>query len=256
MNQQSRATALLAVAALATCWVVALAASGQAASITYGDVSTPKFDFSAFTESSTTDAVPLFGAPAGFDSGLNFNPKGFVAAGANGVADQTHGQLVATITGRSPSPATRWGFTSLALSEFGDFTLLGAGSAATTAGVELNAVVTIREINGQAVAPLVVSASTSLAYDLLADGGALQSWDATLLIDLGPNLQPGQAVTMAQVVLDNSLNSASEAGTIAFIAKKDFVVSIPDPLVADVVPEPMSLAWVAVALACAARRRR
>ena len=144
----------------------------------------------------------------------------------------------------------------MALSEFGDFTLLGVGSAATTASVELSAVVTIREINGQPVTPLVVNASTSLAYDLLADGGALQTWDASLLIDLGPSLQPGQAVTMAQVVLDNSLNSTSEAGTIAFIAKKDFAVSIPEPLVAAVVPEPASLAWVAGALVCGLRRRR
>jgi hypothetical protein len=50
--------------------------------------------------------------------------------------------------------------------------------------------------------------------------------------------------TKAEVVLNNSLVAISEPGSVAFIAKKDFVIGV----VPEVVPEPSTLGLMGLAL--------
>ena len=87
----------------------------------------------------------------------------------NGGADITDGQL--NLTFMSP------GLKTLSLHEAGDYTLLGGGTAATSAfaGAILRATVT--EINGAAVAPIVLAPSNaSVGFNLAANSGVTQPW--------------------------------------------------------------------------------
>src|SRR5690242_20438421 len=69
----------------------------NAASISYGNFAAPPATmFLNVTESSGTDAVPLYGPPAPFATGLDFDPQ-MVAFYAGGAADVTDGQLNFTI---------------------------------------------------------------------------------------------------------------------------------------------------------------
>lgn len=230
----------------------------SAAAIPYGNVSTSKVDFLSVVESSGTDTIPLYGPPSGFEVGLDFDPTSFVASSAGGGGDVTDGQLNFIIDGKSAGPGQVWGFTSLAISEFGDYSLVGTGTSVTKVIGGANVFVTVHEINGLPVAPFTVNASNSFQYDLASNGGLLKPWNNSVLLDLGPSLQAGQAVTKAEVVLNNQLNAISEAGSAAFLAKKDFRVIIPDDSLepVDVVPEPASAALLGLAVCGLACRRK
>lgn len=240
-----------ALAATVTCASVA-----SAASINYGDVSTPKFDFLSVTESSGTDVVPIYGAPEGFDSGVDFDPQNFIASSTGGaVPDITDGQVNMGIVGKQVGSA-KWGFQSVAISESGDYTLSGAGSAATAVFGGANVFLTVYEVNGAAVAPFTVDASASVSFNLAANAGS-DVWNNSVLLDLGPTLGAGNYVTKAELVLNNSLVAISQAGTAASISKREFIVTIPDPVGPGEIPEPAALALSSLALCglAAARRR-
>jgi len=228
--------------------VFAVCSAASATSINYGTVSTPKFDFLSVTESSGTDTIPLYGPPSGFDSGLDFDPQNFVSSSAGAGGDVTDGQLNMIIDGK-PSPSGVWGFTSLAISEFGDHSLVGTGTAATQVFGGANVFVTVHELNGLPVTPFTISANASVSADLVTNPGLVKPWQNTVFVDLGPSLPAGKAVTKAEVVLNNSLAAISEIASVAFIAKKDFVVSIPNPIDVNEIPEPASIALLGL-VAC------
>jgi hypothetical protein len=228
------------------------AGTASAASINYGSFGPvpPGVTFGDVTESSATDAVPLYGAPAPFATGLDFDPAAFAATSSGGAQDITDGQLNFSVTA-DPSFA----ITSLNLFEAGDFTLAGAGTNAsqTLAGAILR--VTVTQIGGVDVAPIGLSpVNASVGFNLAANPGVVQPWSLGLLLNVAGQLDPAQRATRIEVVIDNQLLTFSESATSAFIAKKDFRVDV-----GVVIPEPSTallLLGACTALAALARERR
>lgn len=240
------------------------ATSAQAAAITYGnlnDFPAGVVEYQNVTESSSTDTVPLFGNPAEGDNPkvvvnkLVFEPQSFGSSASNGDLDITDGQLnfsFATLPGT--------GISSLQISEGGDFSIFGGGaSTSVNAGIYANVLVTA--VNGVTLAPanqFNVIGSTSASY---TSAGLSQPWNLGLLLEFGPALSlngfaSGSLVTAGDFVLNNTLISDSETGTLAFIAKKAFNITPAGSLDPDnVVPEPTAAALAALALVGLARRR-
>ena len=233
--------------------LLACAPAVQAASISYGNFGpvAPGLTFTNVTESSGTDAVPLYGVPTPYVTGLDFDPKGFVASGAGGAADITDGQLNFGVSGQV-SGQNIVAIKGISLSEGGDFTLIGTGTAATqvVGGAILG--VKITEIDGVAVTPINLAPSNaSVTYTLPANAGAVQPWSLGILIDIEAQLL-SQSVpfvvgaTKAEVVINNQLIAISEPASVAFIAKKDFVIGIVPEL--GLLPEPTTLGMAGLAL--------
>lgn len=234
----SASAAALAVAVLAY-----FSAASCAATISYGNVGPvgPGVVFTDISESSGTDSVPLYGPPMGFPTGLDFNPAAFTAQALSGASDLTDGQLNFTIN----VPDDR-AINLVTLFEAGDFSLVGTGTPATQviAGAILRASIT--EINGLPVAPIAVPTSNaSVAFALPGNAGVVQPWSLGVGLNVGAGLQPGQFATQVDVVINNQLIATSEPNSIAFIAKKEFVIDLET---GPGVPEPSSIALAGLAL--------
>lgn len=243
-TQRSPFSAGAAALALVT---LAFSSVASAATISYADVGPVGPDSVTFTgiaESSGTDAVPLYGPPAGFPTGLDFDPMTFTASAANGSSDLTDGQLNFTID----VPNFK-AINSFSLYEAGDYTLIGSGTPATqvVAGAIVRA--TITEINGVAVAPINVTASNaSVGFQLPVNAGVVQPWSLGTSVNVAAALGLGQFATKVDVVVNNQLIATSEPGTIAFIAKKDFQINFGDDGIGNGIPEPGTFALAGMAL--------
>jgi hypothetical protein len=256
MIKTDRSFLSASAAALAVTLAVAFSPAAQAASISYGNFGpvAPGVSFLNVTESSGTDAVPLYGAPSPFATGLDFDPTSFVAVATNGSADITDGQMNFTVQGQVVNN-TAVAVKTISLNEGGDYTLVGTGTAASqvVAGAILG--VKVVEIDGVAVAPITLSpVNGSVGFNLAANPGIVQPWSLGMLIDieaqltgLGVSFEVG--ATKAEVVLNNSLVAISEPGTVAFIAKKDFVIGVvPEIGQLTIVPEPATVGLMGLAL--------
>jgi hypothetical protein len=248
MSRTTRFVSKASAAALGLA-LVGFCAVAQAASINYGNFGPvpPGVSFLQVTESSGTDPVPLYGPPAPFVTGLDFDPIGFVATSANGGADITDGQLNFTVMGNVNLPNVV-GISSISLFEAGDYTIAGGGTAATSvfAGAIIRA--TITEINGAPVAPIVLPAVNGSFGDSLPGNVRVGPWSVGLLLDVGAFLPANQFATKVEVAINNSLVATSEPGTVAFIAKKEFRIDIvPDPVDLSV-PEPTGFVLASVFL--------
>lgn len=243
----------------ATVATALLASSLQAAVINYGSspVIPPGIQFQDVRESSGTDAVPLYGAPDYFEIGMDFDPTSFVSTASGGAGDITDGQLNFTlsgdITGQPLSPIT-----SLSLFENGDYSLVGSGTTATEARAGAIMLVTVTEIDGEAVTPFALSpVNASVGFNLASNEGVAQPWSLGLSMNLNAALtaagrQYRFGATEIEVAIDNSLITLSEQQSLAFIAKKDFRISAET----SAIPEPASLSLLALGAMGIARRRR
>lgn len=233
--------------------LLAFAPIARAASISYGNFGpiSPGLTFTGVTESSGTDAVPLYGAPTPYVTGLDFDPKSFVASGAGGAADITDGQLNFGVSGQV-NGLNIVAVKSISLGEGGDFTLIGTGTAATQVVGGAILKVKITEIDGVAVAPIdLAPVNASVAYNLAANAGVVQPWSLGILIDVEAQLLSlgvpfVVGATKADVVINNQLVAISEPASVAFIAKKDFVIGVVPEL--GTLPEPATLSMAGLAL--------
>src|SRR5690606_14708681 len=116
--------------------------SVQAAPINYLDKVGSTAVFSGIVEDSATDATPLYGMPTISVHTLDFNPTSFGSFASGGSADVTDGLLAFTV---AANPG--YGVTRLVLSECGDYTLMGLGTAATSANVGTAFFVQITEVD-------------------------------------------------------------------------------------------------------------
>jgi hypothetical protein len=127
------------------------------------------------------------------------------------------------------------------LFEAGDYTLVNTGTSSTSvfAGAIMRA--TITQVNGAPVAPINVPPVNASFSDALPGTLVAAPWSLGLTTNIGAVLGPGQNATKVEVVIDNSLVSTSTAATLAFIAKKEFRIDIPN------IPEPSTLLFSAIA---------
>lgn len=210
-----------------------------------------------------------FGQPTGSGDSLLFFPTDFVAqaSGAGGF-DSTGAQLQVLLTATQPAAT----IDQIFISEYGDATLIGpAGTGGTGAFASMAGFVTVLEINGIAVAPIIVGFNAGGASDpgvtaaftpvAIGDGTYVRPtyigttlWNGKVIIDL-ESVVPG--ATKVELSLDNDLYAYSElAGNSAKIQKK--VVDGPS-IVIGVIPEPgtfMLLGGGLLAMAIRARNRR
>jgi hypothetical protein len=226
---------------LLTCLAIAALtfnATARGASINYGNFNLPGIMFQDVTESSGTDPVPLYGPPAPYVVGLDFDPIGFTSNATNGNADITDGQLNFTVMSGPNAP----GIPSISVFEAGDYSMAGAGGNAATsvfAGAILRA--TITQVNGLPVAPISVPVVNASFSDALPPNQVVAPWSLGLSANIAAALGPGQNATKVEVVINNTLLTTSQPGTLAFIAKKDFRIDIPN------IPEPTTLLISAIA---------
>lgn len=240
-----------------------------AATINYGDFG-PDYPpgvtiYQDVRESSGTDPIPpqRFGPPTLSGDNLDFAPTSFVASANGAESDTTDVQLnlgMQVVEGINNEVGG--GLTSLLITESGDYSLLGAGTASTSVVAGISADIDILEVDGVPITPISMFASSSISRDLVTDGPvALAPWNNGLLIEFGPVLAANNVpfqygVTKAEVVLDDQLVAIGEAGSVSFIAKKDFLLQpgvTPNPNF--VIPEPASAVLALALLGCITQRR-
>jgi hypothetical protein len=187
-------------------------------------------------DTTTSDPVPLFGAPIFSADSIDFNPVGFdaQAMGAGG-NDVTGAKLTFTIEAH-PGKFLR----NISFSEAGDTTLAGAGNDSTATSVTATGTITVTEANFASIAsvahPIALTFTPSGGgYGLGTDGGGgpifFQQWAGSLLVDIH-QIVPN--ATKVSIDITNTLTASSQAGTAATINKKDFggisiTVNIPEP---------------------------
>jgi hypothetical protein len=238
---------------------VAAGSVAQAAPINYGNLTGTTVSYLGITEDQSTEnpalQIPLFGAPTISGNSLRFSPTSFGASSVNGTPDITDGTLTTTIVASAGNFIP-----TIQFSESGDYSLLGTGTAATRVWVGLAFFVDVLEVNGApATVPTLsgngIFSPLSGDFNLVNPGPTfLGLWNGGANIDVNAHLAAngitGQA-TRVRVVIDNQLVAVSEAGTVAFIKKKEI-----GGVAITVVPSPASLALVGLGGLVAARRRR
>lgn len=216
-------------------------------------------------ESSGTDPVPpgRYGPPSLSGDTLDFDPTEFVASATGGGGDITDVQLNFQVSVLEVNDVVAGGLETLFVSESGDFSLFGSGTAATAVTGAISIAIDILEVDGVPIAPISVFASSAVVRDLVSDGPVvLAPWSNGVLIEFGPVLVAHDidfqfGVTLAEVVIDNQLIALAEAGSAAFIAKKDFAIEPGVVLNPDfVVPEPSTALLLSSALLALGLARR
>ena len=220
--------------------------TAHAAPITYGAFG-PNVNgviFLAVTEDSPTDPPPLYGPPELNPIGLDFDPISYISSTSNGGSDTTNGQLNFTIT-RSQ------GIDQVSIREGGDYSLIGNPATAS-----VNAILraTITEINTVPVAPIVL-APISNSGSFSAPPNQFAPWDLGLFLNIKALLGPNQSATRVDIQVNNVLGSTSQAGSAAFIAKKEFQFAV-NTDISQILPEPGSFAVGGIALLGLIGRRR
>lgn len=201
----------------------------------------------------------LFGVPTIAGDALDFNPKNFAATASGGSVDQTDGNLQFMVVAK---PGNAIG--SIAFTERGDTALSGLSGEAFTS-VTNQIFVEINEVNGLPVdinlpATAMTFTPSGGTYLLSVDGMGNPSyttdWLGNAFIDIGPFLPVGSFATKVSVSLDNRLIALSQAGTTAFIQKKDFD-GVTITVETNDIPEPATWLLTLVALSgCGVTRSR
>ena len=235
---------------IAVCLLFGAAASiATAETIDYGDFTGPDITFIGVTEDSITDGLPLFDEPTLAGNSLVFNPASFEAFSEGGGIDLTDASLTMEI--RSTNEL---GMSAINITEGGDFVVDGIGSDNTFVQIAAPVWVTIIEVDGLSIDPILITGSLEITPNggnfQLVDGGngVGSTWEGHLTVDLDAALAAAGidgAATATRVLfnMDNTLIASSEDGSVAFIKKKSAIIGI-----TPIVPEPSSIVLVGFGL--------
>ena len=235
------------------------------ASIDYGDFSATNVDYLQVTESSTTNSTALYGAPTISANAIEFAAASFGASSSGGVAEKGSGAVDVTQGDVTTTVDADNGVSVLGLQfeEAGDYTLGGTGTSATYVSVSAPVTITIEEVNGAPITPIITTTNLvftpSSSYSLPTNAGAGVIYSGSAMVNLSNLiLEAGDSGQATEVSwdLDNTLTAASESGSVALISKKAFSSNVMVEPIISSVPEPASLSLFVVALPLLAARRR
>lgn len=207
-----------------------------AVTIPYADLSGTNVDYINISEDTRAEPLALFGPPDIVGNTMDFDPVRFTAQVSSvvgtTVSEIVDGQLNFTVRSKGG-----FDLTNVQISEAGDFTLAGLGTAQATAMTFAPVRWTITHVDGSVLAaPL--SGASQLAFtpsDTFALPSTVGTWEGFLDIDLVTPLRNdgiGGFASTVEFVMDNSLSVAASNGGSSFIAKKDFAgvsISVPEP---------------------------
>ncbi len=203
----------------------------QAATVPYGDFLGSHVDFLSVQESST-DALPLFGAPVAQGNNLVFTPLNFEAKAENSAVDGTDSQLNFTLM---PHPG--YLITAISISEFGDYTLSGDD---VFVGVGATAYATVGAI--------MVSNSDTFHDDTEVD--LATPWGLGFTVDV-PDTEG-----KVEFVMDNSLAAIAGSLDLATIRKKGATISVHTVAVPEPATALLGLSGIGLGLIFRPRSRR
>lgn len=232
------------------CAAILIAASiAPAATMNWGDKSDPAGDvmFLQVEEDSGAGTPILFGDPTAVGNQLVYSPTGFQSQSSGGGADLIDSTATTTIMAKDGKVIN-----NIMFSEFGDYSLTGltGGQAQATVGAAF--FYTVLEIDnspvtlGTETASLVIPTGVTLAqpnggdYNRPGDDGTAVPWSGSVMIDLDAYLASENltgSVTKVRLKFDNTLTTAADAVSNAFIKKKEaggviITTNVPEPTTA------------------------
>jgi len=210
----------------------------------YGSLVATSVIYSNIYETATSPAttVPLYGSPNISGNALLFTHMTFSAIQSNGASDTTAGMVDTDVISQG-------GFGQfigqLQLAEVGLVTLAGTGTSATRAAISNVVVATVMAIDFSPLSTPV----TFTGYMTTSNGGQWtlpppingQSWNGSLTLNIANDLANdgySSDATWVNVQVYNELDTTSEPGTTAYIAKKAAGVQVMTVMI----PEPGSFA--------------
>jgi hypothetical protein len=210
----------------------------------YGNLVGTDVIYSNVSETATSPGttVPLYGSPTVSGDSLFFTHMTFSSIASNGASHTTAGMVDSDIVSQG-------GFGQfigqLQLAELGLVTLAGTGTSATRASISNEVVATVMAIDFATLStPL-----TFTGYMTTSNGGQWtlpppingQNWNGSLTLNIANDLANdgfSSDATWVNVQVYNELDTSSESGTTAYIAKKAAGVMVSTVMI----PEPGSFA--------------
>ncbi len=258
-NTFTRCVALLALVAMSLVPTIA-----NAGTFHWGDFAGANVMFLDVTEnndeaSSLFAPMPGLGGPIAMGDTLHLDPQGFASQSSNNSADLLDSTLSTTIMA-GPGGALN----SISINELGDYSLGGLIGGQASAEVGAAFFWTVLEIDNAAVSMATQATNLILGtgagpnggmYARPGDDGTAVIWNGIANIDLGGFLASQQitgSVTKVRLTFDNTLQTAADDVSNAFIKKKSI-----DITVNTTVPEPTTalLLGLGIALVPCCRRR-
>ena len=259
--QTTMMKSLLTSAAFALAVALVAAAPEAKATTIHGNFMGATVGYMGVTESSTTDATPLYGTPVTIGDTLSFfqpgpKPNPSLGFGASAPpSDTTDGFLSFNIMAKAGNVISDVDF-----SEGGDYSMSGLGGA--LAQVSANLIVqeiSITHVDGAPISPVITDTSLdSVVVNSPPTGAGLWNLSSSfdidqMLIDAGISYTDG--ATKILVKLNNTLQALAQPDAAASIVKKGFDVDVETR---DVVPEPAScaLAVLGLTMILSSRKRK
>jgi hypothetical protein len=210
------------------------------------------------------DEVPGTGSPDVVGNQISFNPQGFSSQSSGGAADLVDSTMT-TIIMAKPGKA----IDSIVIDEFGDYTLSGLAGGLAEATVGAGFFVTVLEIDNVPVGGIPTkTANMQFAsgsgpnggeYARPGDDGTTVTWQGTAFIDVVNylnSLNIDGSATKVRLRFDNTLTTAADAVSNAFIKKKE-VGGVIITVDTNNIPEPSTIVLAALAgLGMVVARRR
>ena len=259
--QTTMMKSLLTRAAFALAAVMYVAAPQAHATTIHGNFMGATVSYTGVSESSTTDATPLYGTPVTIGDTLSFfqpgpKPNPSLGFGASAPPSDTTDGFLSFVIMAKPNHAV----SDVYFSEDGDYSMSGLGGA--LAQVSANLIVeeiSVTHVDGAPIIPVVTDTSLdSVVVDAPPYGPGLWSLSSSfdidqMLIDAGISYTTG--ATKVLVKVNNTLQALAQPDAAASIVKKGFDVDVDTRMV---VPEPAScaLAMLGLTMVLASRKRK
>lgn len=241
------------------CWAVTSPAMAVTKNWGSFDLSTGSIRFTDVTEDNSLDSTVFDDEQTGprvVGNMLVFDPIGFQSQSSNGDADLIDSTLTTMILAETDDIIN-----TIRIDEFGDFTLGGLTNSEAIAAVGAAFFWSIDEVDNAPVSIPTQIAQLNVTgggyWERPSDDGTAIPWTGTALLNVADllaqyNIQ-GTA-TKISLRFDNTLQTAADEGSNAFIKKKQLKITVDSDT--PVIPEPATGLIAILAIGATAARRR